>query len=196
MSDAIGSVLEEAIEVLEQHSTASPRKVRHSVDELIDHMEAAAESMDDAWRDAISQSGKLEQLAVLLAEVKSMSEGSSGPETASSVTTLLDYLDLCVGSTFDGARFTTQPQPKLKLQTLDESSVPARPLSRQPPALPAPRSSTPPRKASPGQGAPNTSRSQRAKMLKLRAASLEANRAAGGNSGGLRRSATPPRAKP
>ena len=196
LSTLITSVLEAAIEELEQLSAASPRKERRPIKGMIDRVEALLESVDEAWCSAVSQSNELERLASLLARMQSSAGQSSDPGASSSLAELLDCLDLCVGSKFDGQRFTTQPQSKLKLQTLDESSVPARPLSRQPPALPPPRSSTPPRKASPGQGAPNTSRSQRAKMLKLRAASLEANHAAGGNSGGLRRSATPPRAKP
>eukprot|EP01043_Picozoa_sp_COSAG02_P050298 COSAG02_NODE_5155_length_4583_cov_2.407449_2_plen_1311_part_00 len=196
LSSLITSVLEAAIEELEQLSAASPRKERRPIKGMIDRVETLLESVDEAWCSAVSQSNELERLASLLTRMQSSAGQSSDPGASSSLAELLDCLDLCVGSKFAGERFTTQPQPKLKLQTLDESSVPARPLSRQPPALRPPRSSTPPRKASPGQGAPNTSRSQRAKMLELRAASLEANRAARGNIGGFRRSATPPRSKP
>eukprot|EP01046_Picozoa_sp_COSAG06_P027300 COSAG06_NODE_2402_length_6947_cov_4.005111_5_plen_1113_part_00 len=202
LSDMVAGALEGALEVLEQHSSASPRKARRAVRLVIERVEAALESIDDTWCEAISQSNELKLAARLLAEVQSSTGESSGVDVSSGLVELLDCLDRCGGVRGGGAstvmdqapptaRFVPQ-SPALEdgsAAPRDGSAAP-KPLSRQPPALPPPRSATPPRKANPKQSVPNTARSQRAKMLELR---LEKNAAGGGS---VRRSATPPRAKP
>ena len=87
--------MEGAVEVLEDHSRSSPRKARRPVRDLIDRIEAVLDSMDDVWCDVIAKCDELEQVARLLADVRSSSAESSGPETSSSVAELLGCLDRC-----------------------------------------------------------------------------------------------------
>eukprot|EP01045_Picozoa_sp_COSAG04_P015751 COSAG04_NODE_1268_length_7478_cov_41.075620_2_plen_472_part_01 len=96
-ADALTGVLDHAMEVLEQQSMASPRKSRKEVRALLDRVESAAESIDAAWCDGVSETaGSVEELSRLLAAVEGL-DAASGvlPDAVSCVSALLDCLDRC-----------------------------------------------------------------------------------------------------
>ena len=53
-ADAIIGVLEDGVEMLEQHSAASPRKLRRAVRDVTDRAESLAESVDAGYCDGMS----------------------------------------------------------------------------------------------------------------------------------------------
>ena len=54
-ADAVSSVLDHAMDVLEQLSVSSPRKSRKSVRKSLESVEELAERMDSAWCDGVSR---------------------------------------------------------------------------------------------------------------------------------------------
>jgi hypothetical protein len=112
LSDLVSNVLEGAVEVLEQHTIASPRKARRPVRDIIDRAEAALDSMDDAWCDAVSRSDELSRLAQLLAHVQSSTAESSGPGTSTGMAELLDCLDRCISAAPAHQVMVPEPEPE------------------------------------------------------------------------------------
>eukprot|EP01046_Picozoa_sp_COSAG06_P015371 COSAG06_NODE_982_length_11218_cov_22.274845_1_plen_1477_part_00 len=112
LSDLVSNVLEGAVEVLEQHTITSPRKARRPVRDIIDRAEAALDSMDDAWCDAVSRSDELSRLAQLLAHVQSSTAESSGPGTSTGMAELLDCLDRCISAAPAHQVMVPEPEPE------------------------------------------------------------------------------------
>jgi hypothetical protein len=149
LSDLVSNVLIGALEVLEQHTIASPRKARRPVRDILNRTEAALDSMDDAWCDVVSRSDELSRLAQLLAQVQSSTAESSGPGTSTGMAELLDCLDRCIT-----ARGTSSASTPVSVRT---SGAP----------LELSRSSTPPREAAtpgvaPPRGEPDSFRASSA----------------------------------
>ena len=147
--------------MLEQHSSASPRKERRAVRDVIERVEAALDSIDDAWCEAMSQSNELKLAARLFAEVQSSTEDSSGVDVSSGLVELLDCLDRCGGvrggasaAAMDQAPPVTKtppPLPRSPQRSPRRTSTPAPAgSSRGPRVTPrvTARALTPPREAS------------------------------------------------
>jgi hypothetical protein len=104
MSDMLTTILEGAVEALEDHSRSSPRKARRPVKDLIERAEGLLDSMDESWCDSVSQTNKLDHLATTLANLQTSSAASSGADTTSSLLELLgcvDELDVILKSSSD-----------------------------------------------------------------------------------------------
>eukprot|EP01048_Picozoa_sp_COSAG05_P028783 COSAG05_NODE_9120_length_645_cov_0.722121_1_plen_176_part_00 len=95
--ELVSSVLDHAMDVLDQVSMSSPRKSRRSLRDVSDHAEAAIESLDSDWCDGVCRCGsdELEQLCSLLVSVRGLSSSSGVSETSDAVTVLLECLDRC-----------------------------------------------------------------------------------------------------
>jgi hypothetical protein len=98
--ETISSVLEHAMDVLEQVSASSPRKTRRSLRDVSDRVECLLESIDVEWCDGVSQCGEdaMDGLSSLLVSVRELSAPSEVSDALDAVAAVLECLDRC-GST-------------------------------------------------------------------------------------------------
>ena len=96
-ADALSSILDLAIEMLEQRAAASPRKSRKAVRDLVDSAEALAESIDAEWCDGVSLCSVEDLLALSdsLAALNGISTATASMEVSSLVTAVLEQLRRC-----------------------------------------------------------------------------------------------------
>eukprot|EP01045_Picozoa_sp_COSAG04_P003348 COSAG04_NODE_135_length_23774_cov_40.993918_11_plen_2893_part_00 len=96
-ADALASVLEHAMDVLEQLTADSPRKSRKALRALLESVEDTSDTVDDAWCDGVSRcgSGVLEALASRVSAVERLASGGVAADTVSIVSSLLDSLCEC-----------------------------------------------------------------------------------------------------
>ena len=90
-SDMLKSVLDHAMDVLEQGSLSSPRRSRKSVLELMESAEEVLESLDAEWCDGVSRcsSDRLEVLASQVLAVQGLSADQTASDCVSFVSSLL-----------------------------------------------------------------------------------------------------------
>ena len=92
---AVTEMLERVTELLDAQSSATPRKSRKGLLELLDRVELACESIDSGWCDgvAVCEGDELERLGSLLVSASDLGGGVSSEEAVLMVSELL----LCVG---------------------------------------------------------------------------------------------------
>jgi len=94
----VSGVLEHAMDILEHHSVACARKLRKSVRALLERTEGAAEVVDEAWCDGISDCSRVELdvLASVVVAVQGLSiEASDVSESLARVSGVLECLERC-----------------------------------------------------------------------------------------------------
>ena len=97
-ADALSSVLDHAMDVLEQLSLSAPRKSRKAVLELMDAVEELAGSVDGALCDGVSRCGsdRLETLASQMSAVHGLPvEQAAAGRATGPVSSMLETLDEC-----------------------------------------------------------------------------------------------------
>eukprot|EP01046_Picozoa_sp_COSAG06_P022080 COSAG06_NODE_1691_length_8705_cov_95.509877_11_plen_875_part_01 len=151
-ADAIGDVLEHAMDVLEQLCASSARQSRKPVRRALESVEVLSDSIDADWCAGASNCGpdELGELARLLHSVKSLvAEAVSASEAVSTVSGLLERLEHCgeavsqsvallqsCGSTRDTAASTSAVRalhvlwrlPQARLDTVSDNEIRALPV--------------------------------------------------------------------
>ena len=96
-AEALGSVLDNAMEVLEQLSTSSPRKARRTLRDMCDRVETWLDCVDAEWCDGVSRcaDGELDRLSGVMVCVRGLSSSSNASEASSAVTSMVECLDRC-----------------------------------------------------------------------------------------------------
>eukprot|EP01045_Picozoa_sp_COSAG04_P020159 COSAG04_NODE_2035_length_4958_cov_31.505454_1_plen_1643_part_10 len=96
-AEALSTVLDHAMDVLEQVSVSSPRKSRKSLLELMGSVEEVADIVDDAWCDGASRCGsaRLGDLATRMLAVQGLRSGEAAADCIAIVSSLLDSLRGC-----------------------------------------------------------------------------------------------------
>ena len=99
-AEMVRTVLDHALDMLEELSMASPRKSRKAIRELIERVECVLESVDDEWCDGVSRCDReeLDLLSGTLASVHGLSSSSAVVSDACrAVNALLECMDRCGG---------------------------------------------------------------------------------------------------
>eukprot|EP01045_Picozoa_sp_COSAG04_P014482 COSAG04_NODE_1088_length_8335_cov_16.006071_2_plen_1430_part_00 len=96
-ADALTTVLDHAMDALEQLSTASPRKSRKSILELMESVEDFSNSVDEDWCDGVSRCGpdRLDALVSLLVAVQGLQPDEVGAGCVPMVSSLLECMRDC-----------------------------------------------------------------------------------------------------
>ena len=94
---AVTEMLERVTELLDAQSSATPRKSRKGLLELLDRVESVCESIDAEWCDgvAVCEGEELERLGSLLVGASDLGDGVSAEEAVSMVSELLDCVEEC-----------------------------------------------------------------------------------------------------
>ena len=97
-AELVVSVLEHAVEMLDSVSSATPRKGRKAVRELLERLESVAETVDISWADGVSQCSEetLEELGGVLAAMREAEVSSA--DVMARAETLVGGVERC-GST-------------------------------------------------------------------------------------------------
>ena len=95
--DALSTVLDHAMDVLEQLSASSPRKSRRAMRDLLDSVEELSDSVDEEWCGGVSRCGsnRLEALASQMLAVQGLTADQAAPDCVSLVSSLLESLREC-----------------------------------------------------------------------------------------------------
>eukprot|EP01048_Picozoa_sp_COSAG05_P017961 COSAG05_NODE_2544_length_2925_cov_2.423213_2_plen_719_part_01 len=95
-NEAVVSVLEHGLEVLEALSLSSPRKQRKIVDGLCEHVESVVEELDSTFSQlSACRPSELESLVQCLCEVRDLRVGEAGSECTATVAAALEELARC-----------------------------------------------------------------------------------------------------
>ena len=113
-AEALGSVLDHAMDVLEQLSTSSPRKARRPLLAMCDRVETLLDCVDAEWCDGVSRCahGELDRLSGVVVCVRGLSSSSDASEASSAVISLVECLDRCGSVVVQSCLLYTSPSPR------------------------------------------------------------------------------------